>query len=455
VRLALGSVLLLFALGPAAAAAPPAVSIEASATSGAAPLHVVLTASGDAAASRWDFGDGASAEGQIVTHDYGGGRFIATLTATSPSGETTTAQVAITSYAVALASSRTPVARRYGVRSTFRGRVVPAEKGVGVALAAPGGRVLGRARTNARGAYNLRAKVGTPGDYTVRSSRGASSVVPVVVVPKLVARLVGSGARGSRYELLARVLPAGAGHLAVTVARGARRIVDRTAGAALRVRLDTRRPATYRITVRIEKNAGYVSVVHRLTARVVLPRLSYGARGAAVAQLAAQLRSLHYAAPATATFDGRVLDAVYAFQKVQGLPRTGVIDPSFWRRLDAPAVARPRYALPADHVEVNKPRQVLFVVRDGRVALIVPVSTGGGGHYTPVGRFAIYRKVAGFDPSPLGVLYEPMYFTGGYAIHGNPSVPPYPASHGCVRVPMWLAGRLYETNPYGETVYVY
>ena len=48
-----------------------------------------------------------------------------------------------------------------------------------------------------------------------------------------------------------------------------------------------------------------------------------------------------------------------------------------------------------------------------------------------------------------------MYFTGGYAIHGNPSVPPYPASHGCVRVPMWVAPRLYETNPYGETVYVY
>ena len=61
----------------------------------------------------------------------------------------------------------------------------------------------------------------------------------------------------------------------------------------------------------------------------------------------------------------------------------------------------------------------------------------------------------GFDPSPLGTLYDPMYFTGGYAIHGNPSVPPYPASHGCVRVPMWIAPTLYDTNDYGETVYVY
>lgn len=61
----------------------------------------------------------------------------------------------------------------------------------------------------------------------------------------------------------------------------------------------------------------------------------------------------------------------------------------------------------------------------------------------------------GFDPSPLGTLYDPMYFTGGYAIHGNPSVPPFPASHGCVRVPMWLASVLYADTPYGQTVYVH
>ena len=188
----------------------------------------------------------------------------------------------------------------------------------------------------------------------------------------------------------------------------------------------------------------------------MLPRLRYGARGPAVAELAAQLRRLHYAAPASAVFDGRLLDAVYAFQKVQGLPRTGTVEPGFWRRLSTPYTPIPRYARPSDHLEVNKGRQVLYVVRGSRVALIVPVSTAGiAGTYTPVGRFAIYRKVGGFDPSPLGTLYDPMYFTGGYAIHGNPSVPPYPASHGCIRVPMWLAGHLYATNPYGETVYVY
>ena len=61
----------------------------------------------------------------------------------------------------------------------------------------------------------------------------------------------------------------------------------------------------------------------------------------------------------------------------------------------------------------------------------------------------------GWDTSPLGVLWNPMYFVGGYAIHGGDPVPPYPASHGCVRVPDFVISRLFYSEPYGETVYVY
>jgi peptidoglycan hydrolase-like protein with peptidoglycan-binding domain len=447
---------LLLVLGPTAAAAPPAISITASATAGPAPLHVVLTANGDAAAYRWDFGDGTSGDGRTVEHDYAGGRFTATLTATSGTGETATAQVVVTAYGLAVSAKRTPLARRYAVRSNVAGRVLPAEAGRRVTLLGPGGGSVGQARTNGSGVFVVRTRIRIPGSYTLRSDRGASAPVPVVVAPRLDTKLAGSGARGSRLELVARLFPAAAGRLNVTVDRGSRRILERTTGTSARIRLDTRSLWTYRIGVSVVSNEGYTPVVRRLTARVVLPRLSFGARGTAVAQLAAQLRALHYAAPASSVFGGELLDAVYAFEKVQNLPRTGAVDPAFWQRLDNPYRPAPRYAQPADHIEVNKPRQVLYLVRGGKVALIVPVSTAGlPGKFTPVGRFAIYRKVNGFDPSPLGTLYDPMYFTGGYAIHGNPSVPPYPASHGCVRVPMWIAPRLYETNPYGETVYVY
>lgn len=452
----LGSLVIFVALGPAAAAAPPAISITASATQGPAPLHVVLTANGADATYHWDFGDGTSGDGATVAHDYAAGRFTATLTALSASGESATAQVVVTAYSLAVSAKKTPLARRYAVRSTVPGRVVPAEAGRRVTLLGPGGGSVGQARTNRSGVFAVHTRIRVPGTYTLRSDRGASTPVPVVVTPRLDTKLAGSGARGSRLELVARLFPARAGRLTVTVDRGSRRVLERTTGTTARIRLSTGGLWTYRIGVAVVSNTGYTPVVRHLTARVVLPRLSFGAHGAAVAQLAAQLRALHYVAPVSAVFDGELLDAVYAFEKVQNLPRTGVVDPAFWQRLGNPYRPAPRYAQPADHLEVNMPQQVLYIVRGGRVAMIVPVSTAGlPGKFTPVGRFAIYRKVNGFDPSPLGTLYDPMYFTGGYAIHGNPSVPPYPASHGCVRVPMWIAARLYETNPYGETVYVY
>ncbi len=268
--------------------------------------------------------------------------------------------------------------------------------------------------------------------------------------------MLGGGARGSRLFFAASIRPRDAGRLAVTVARAGNVLVDDTFGSQVRIRLDTRRLATYVIRTRVEPNPGFTSAAHVVRAQVVLPRLAFGASGSAVTELGSRLRALHYATPYTATFDDRVLESVYAFEKVQDLPRTGIVGPGFWQRLSSPRIPVPRDANPADHIEIDKLHQVLYVVRSSRLALIVPVSTAGlPGKFTPVGRFSIYRKVTGFDPSPLGTLFDPMYFTGGYAIHGNPSVPPYPASHGCVRVPMWIAPYLYATNPYGETVYVY
>jgi len=53
------------------------------------------------------------------------------------------------------------------------------------------------------------------------------------------------------------------------------------------------------------------------------------------------------------------------------------------------------------------------------------------------------------------ILYRTMTFHTHYAIHGFPSVPSYPASHGCVRIPIWLADWLYQQSDVGEPVYVY
>jgi PKD repeat protein len=452
VHCGLACVFALLTIVQAAVAAPPLVSIEATPATGAAPLRVTFTARGDAASYHWNFGDGDSAYGAAVEHTYAAGRWTAMLTARSAEGEAATQSITVTAYGLTLTG---PNPARYGRRSVFRGSVTPAERGLSVALVGPTGKVA-QARTQANGNYVLRARIKLPGSYSANSVRGSSQALAVRVVPKLVTRLVGSGARGGRYFFTARIVPTTAGTIGVRINRGSNLLVDRVFGARVRLKLDTRRLTSYRVRVEVAPKEGYAGTVRVLRAHVVLPRLALGSQTFAVAQLGGRLRELHYAAPFSARFDGRMLDAVYAFQKVQSLPRTGVVDARFWRALARARTPMPRYTRPADHLEVNKGRQVLYVVRRSRVALIVPISTAGiSGTYTPVGRFSIYRKVAGFDPSPLGTLYDPLYFTGGYAIHGNPSVPPYPASHGCVRVPMWVAPHLYATNPYGATVYVY
>jgi peptidoglycan hydrolase-like protein with peptidoglycan-binding domain len=239
--------------------------------------------------------------------------------------------------------------------------------------------------------------------------------------------------------------------------RRAGTVVKTASGDALEVPLDTRSPGSVVVTATAKAAAGWLPANTTATTTIAYPQLAEGDVGSVVAELGRRLAALGYIVPpASGSFDGELLDSVYAFQKVQGLDRTGMVTPAFWAKLGHPLRPKPRYTAPADHLEVSVARQVLYVVRGGRVTAIVSVSTAGvAGDYTPRGRFAVYRKVLGFDPSPLGTLYDPMYFTGGYAIHGNPSVPPYPASHGCIRVPMWIAPTLYATNDYGETVYVY
>jgi PKD repeat protein len=453
VRCGLVCALALLILVPAATGASPLATIQATPTAGPAPLRVTFTAAAGASSYHWDFGDEAAADGQTVEHTYAAGRWTATLTSHSADGTgTTTETTTITAYGLTLTGPN-PV--RYDRKVVLRGAILPAERNLAVAVVGPRGKIA-TTRTRADGSYVVRTRIRAPGSYTATSERAAADPLALRVVPKLITGFAGSSARGSAYYFTAHLVPSGAGTLALKIARGQDLILDRAFGSQVRIKLDTKRLTTYRITTQVVPHEGFAGTVRSLRASVVLPRLVLGARTTTVAQLGDQLRRLHYAAPYGLHFDGRMLDAVYAFQKVHGLPRTGAVDARFWQALANPRHPEPKFRSPATHIEVNKGLQVLYVVRGSKIALIVPVSTAGiAGKFTPVGRFAVYRKVGGFDPSPLGTLYDPLYFTGGYAIHGNPSVPPYPASHGCVRVPMWVAPLLYRTIPYGETVYVY
>ena len=137
-----------------------------------------------------------------------------------------------------------------------------------------------------------------------------------------------------------------------------------------------------------------------------------------------------------------------------------------WAKLARPYVPAPRYRLATSSVEVNLAKQVIYYVRGGTIQRIIDASTGSGALYysqgrwaraiTPTGRFHIYwRYSAGWQPGPLGSMYRPNYFYGGYALHGMTSVPAYPASHGCVRMTVPTMDRMWSSLWIGMPVAVY
>ena len=157
--------------------------------------------------------------------------------------------------------------------------------------------------------------------------------------------------------------------------------------------------------------------------------------------------------------------ALIAFQKVENRQRTGELTQDELQGLRT-ANRRPSREIGYAHLEIDLSRQVLFAIdSSGLVSKILPVSTGTGKLFTsegrtrravtPCGRFTITHKIAGWRKSPLGLLYYPNYIAGGIAIHGNPLVPVYPASHGCIRIPMFAAKEFSQTNPVGTVVIVY
>ena len=189
------------------------------------------------------------------------------------------------------------------------------------------------------------------------------------------------------------------------------------------------------------------------------PGLGRGARGPDVLALEQRLNALHYdVGTLDDVFDQDTAYAVTAFQKVMGMDRTGRATDDV---IAALATATPPPPLVpngnADRVEIDIPRQVLFLYKGGALQKILTISSGSNERFcsegycrkavTPGGSFGIYRQGKGWEYGPLGGLYNPQYFNGGIAIHGATSVPAYPASHGCIRIPMdaaeWFPGQVY------------
>jgi hypothetical protein len=431
-----------------ASAAPPVVTASASPASGVAPLRVTLTATGDAATYTWDLGDGAAAVGNSVSHVYAPGRHVATVTATNASGETAQAQVVVDAIELAL-SLAAPRTGAYEEAVVLSGRLRPARRGARIQIYR-GRTHVTTATAKAGGRYRAAIRLRKPGRYRAVYAGVSSAERPIRVRPRLVVSIPATVAAGTAPTFAARLVPPGAGAVTIRVRAAGRTVATRRGTSSAKLRLRARPAGLLRVQVATRPRPGFTAALRTSSTRIVQPALAAGSRGPSVLALEQRLRELRYALRGVDTVYGTdTVEAVLAFQKVHGLPRTGRVDSALWRRLAAAQVPVPRYGT-GDHIEIDKTRNVLYEVTGGRVNRIVHVSTGATGN-TPLGTFHVYRKVGGWD----WVLWYPMYFLRGFAIHGYPSVPAYPASHGCVRVPMWIAPSLFAQHLHGARIVVF
>ena len=353
-----------------------------------------------------------------------------------------------------------PAAVVYGMTVTVQGTVTPATADQTVTVAVDGTTVASPA-TDASGAFSA-TFVPTVGG-TVTATLGDGTTGPplaLTVAPKVTVK-AGVTLPWGFTRFTVTVLPASyTGRVSAIVYHHGKKVAvaaGNPAAGTLVLRLRT--PGIGAFPVRVTAAAaGGLAAAPLLKTTLAAPwrRVAVGSHGRYARILLTRLAALRLRVPGISSrISVEAGDSIVAFQKAYGLPRTYVFAGVDWRKLDVARLIKARYKSPATHIEIDKTRQILMIVKAGKPYGIIPVSTGATGN-TPVGRFHILRK-APSTSTWLGsaILWRTMDFYGNFAMHGYPEVPPYPASHGCVREPIWVANWTYVHSWVGETVYIH
>jgi peptidoglycan hydrolase-like protein with peptidoglycan-binding domain len=181
--------------------------------------------------------------------------------------------------------------------------------------------------------------------------------------------------------------------------------------------------------------------------------LDPGDRGPAVKLFNDLLRDEGYYDTDGHSYGSHTERAVLAFRKVNGMERIFNANPTIFKMLaEGKGTFQPKYSGSGKHVEVDISRQVMALVKDGQVQYVFHVSTGAAATPSDQGGYTFYLKDPGYNSEGM---YYSVYYNRGEATHGYASVPPYPASHGCIRNPIPDSIFIYNWIDLGDKMYVY
>ena len=182
-------------------------------------------------------------------------------------------------------------------------------------------------------------------------------------------------------------------------------------------------------------------------------QIGFGSTGRFIELIQQRLAALHFYIPQTGVYDQGTALALDAYHRLLHWGTSPSLDGrtiSFL--LDGLGSFRVRFPGHGRHAEGNLSLQVLALIDGSSVYRLYPISSGKPSTPTILGDFQVYSKVPGYLPDGM---YYSNFFVRGFAIHGYNPAPDYPASHGCMRLPIVDAISVYDWLNLGNWVDVY
>ncbi len=253
------------------------------------------------------------------------------------------------------------------------------------------------------------------------------------------------GRRGDRLEVLAIGRTGRAAAITAKTLRGK---------GTTRVALTVPRSGHFAVRGRIVRRGTRGLAGRPLRLRVTSPSFGLGAPSPLVGLLRARLRRLGYVTgPDRSRYDAAFGRAVFAFQGMAGMPARARVTPELIRRvLAGDGRFRARFPQHGRHAEADLTRRVLVLLDGAKVLGIYHTSAGKRSTPTILGSFRIERKEPG--KNKLGMV-DSSYFIRGFAVHGYHFVPPFPDSHGCLRVSLTDSPTINRFLAVGTSIDVY